>query len=110
MTRRHPELNKLVSTFLTGFAPHKMPCPEISLPKIDVSALDSPDTRAVELQKLLDCFSGVGFCLVSGVPGYSPEDLFEAVRWFYYDVSEQERYEQLATNAFNPKNKNYYRG
>ena len=88
-----------------------MPCPDISLPKIDFSALGaSPEARAAELTKLLDCFSGVGFCLVSGVPGYSEKDLFEAVRWFYYDVTEAERYDQLATKAFNSKNDNHYRG
>ena len=88
-----------------------MPCPEIDLPKIDFAALGrGPAERAAERAKLLDCFSGVGFCLVSGVPGYSEREVFEAVRWFYYDVSEAERFDQLATNAFNPANANHYRG
>lgn len=59
---------------------------------------------------MLDAFSHFGFCLITGVSGYSPESLFKWHKWFFREVSEWDRVSQLATKAFNPANGNVYRG
>ncbi len=90
---------------------YKSPCPTIDLDVVDLSeaALSGP-RRAAEIKKLVDSFSTAGFCLITGLKGYDKDKLFEALEWFYYGVSEEERFGQLATKAFNPANENAYRG
>ena len=85
---------------------------EISLDVIDLSppTMANPDSRKRETDKLIECFSTVGFCQISGIEDYDHNELFKWVKWFYHEVTEEERVDQLATTAFNPKNRNFYRG
>ena len=84
----------------------------ISLSVVNLSEqhLRDPDNRRRETQKLLESFSTVGFCQITGIEGYSVEELFEWAKWFFLEVPEEVKLEQLATSAFNPRNKNVYRG
>ena len=85
--------------------------PTIDLSVIDLSPerLSDPEGRKVETQKLIDSFSQAGFCMITGIPDYDRETLFQWHKWFYLQLSEDVRIEQLATKAFNPKNDNIYR-
>ena len=85
---------------------------EISLCVIDLSppCMANPEMRKRETEKLIDCFSTVGFCMISGLEGYDHKELFKWIKWFFHEVTEEERFDQLATTPFNSKNKNYYRG
>ncbi len=91
-----------------------MPPPSIDLPVIDVSDrnLALGKTRKAATDKLIECFSSVGFCLITGVEqeGYDADELLKWTKWFHDELPEDVKLEQLATKAFNSKNKNLYRG
>ena len=84
----------------------------ISLTVVNLSRkhLEDHKNRKNETQKLLDSFTNVGFCQITGIEGYSTEELFKWTKWFFLEVPEDIKLKQLATSAFNPGNKNIYRG
>ena len=84
----------------------------ISLVEVNLSKrhLEDPDNRRRETQKLLESFTGIGFCQITGIEGYCTGELFEWTKWFFLEVPEELRIEQLATAAFNPRNKNSFWG
>lgn len=84
----------------------------IDLPTINLSAacMSDPGARKKERDELMKSFTTVGFCLITGLEGYDADELFKWTKWFFKDVSLDERMAQLATKAFNPQNKNLYRG
>ncbi len=86
--------------------------PSIDLPVINVSDeyLSEPANKRETMDRLVDCFSTVGFCLITGLEDYDSEALFRWAKWFHYEVPEQVKFDQLATRGFNPKNTNLYRG
>jgi isopenicillin N synthase-like dioxygenase len=75
---------------------------DISLPVIDLSSsrLSDPAARTEETAKLIASFSTAGFCLVSGLEGYDADKLLKWVKWFFLEVTEEERMGQLATKTF----------
>ena len=48
----------------------------IHLPVVDLSRKALSADRAGEISKLVDSFTGVGFCLVTGLEGYDTDALF----------------------------------
>lgn len=56
---------------------------DIKLSIIDISkmALENPERRKEEIQKLIDSFSEVGFCLITEVEGYNRKELLKWTRW-----------------------------
>ncbi len=94
-----------------------MHCQDISvidLPTIDLSPskMKDPDLRKEEMDKLIQSFTTVGFCLITGIDqeGYNADEVLESIKWFFHDVSPEDKVDQLATKTFNSKNKNLYRG
>lgn len=85
--------------------------PVMQLPVVDMSAtaLDNPETRKVEAQKIVDSFTDVGFCIIKGVD-VDDEELFGQMKWFFHDVPKDLKMNQLATRAFNPDRANVFRG
>jgi hypothetical protein len=75
---------------------------DIILPVINLSSshMADPAARAEETAKLMECFSNAGFCFVSGLEGYNADKLLKWIKWFYLEVSEEERMGQLATKTF----------
>lgn len=75
-------------------APYACPLRPLSLPVVDLSpaALGGDANRAAQIANLVDSFTDYGFCFVTGLEGYDGQALFEAMRWFFYDVSEEDRY------------------
>ncbi len=65
------------------------PPPPIKLPLINLSqeALSHPESRQKEVKKLVDAFTDVGFCLITGYGGYSEETLLKWLKWFTYEVT-----------------------
>ena len=55
----------------------------IDLPVINMSwaRMNNTKSRMEEAQKLIDCFSGVGFCVVTGLDGYDMDRLFKWIKW-----------------------------
>ena len=84
---------------------------KIDLPIINFTNIgQGGKARATEAEKLIDAFTQVGFCLISNVPDYHQDQIFEAIKFFYYGTTSEERLDQLATKSFNRKNDNLYRG
>ena len=54
---------------------------EIKLPIIDFANIGKGGrARANEAEKLIDAFTQVGFCLISNVPDYKQDQIFEAIK------------------------------
>lgn len=86
--------------------------PNIQLEIIDLSpeALACADRREKARQQIIDSFSTLGFCQVSGMRDYSADELLQGSKWFFDDVSEQTKLDQIGTKAYNSNNTNHYRG
>lgn len=102
----------------------------IDLPVIDFANVYSSQgsKRASEAENLINAFTKFGFCLISNLPDYDLEQVYKAIkyyvifnqrllfhtffhwRWFYYQTTSEERFDQLAHKSFNKKNENLYRG
>ena len=87
--------------------------PVIDLPIIDYSkAVNNHEGLTNEAEKLVDSFTKYGFCFLGGLDslGYNKQELDHWIKWFYYLVPKQERFDQLALKGYNPRNPNVYRG
>lgn len=84
----------------------------ITLEEIDLSQENLSDltSRSEAIQQLLDSFSNVGFCQIKGITGYDSAKLLKWTKMFFYEIPEEEKIKQCGTRAFNPENKNSYRG
>ncbi len=71
----------------------------IDLPVIDLSPhrVSSPFGRRQEMEAIMRSFTDVGFCLVKGIKerGYDAEELLRAAKWFFGEVDEGTRVEQV---------------
>ena len=72
---------------------------DINLPVINLSPyrLSKDATRQLEMNKLIQAFTNVGFCYITGLEGYEPEALLRWSKWFFNEVPVEERMAQLAT-------------
>ncbi len=86
--------------------------PAIDLQVINVSEafLADPANKRKTMEMFVECFSTVGFCLITGLEDYDTDALLRWTKWFHCQVPEDIKLEQLATRGFNPKNSNLYRG
>jgi len=79
---------------------------KLPLATIDVAeARKDPDTAA---KKLGVAMSDVGFMYLVNIPGFKPDDLYEASEWFFQLPLETKM--KLAKRVFKPENKNTFRG
>jgi isopenicillin N synthase-like dioxygenase len=56
----------------------------IDLPTINLSSkhMKDPTLRKQETKKLIDSFSDVGFCLITGIEGYNMQELLKWTKWY----------------------------
>ena len=69
------------------------------LATIDLSRerICDPQSRKVETDKLIEAFSTFGVCYIKGLEGYYTPELLKWTKWFFYEIPEKEKIEQLAT-------------
>ena len=56
----------------------------IELPEVNLSyeCLKNPEKRKIETEKLIQCFTKSGFCLVTGLDGYQEDNLLKSIKWY----------------------------
>ena len=64
--------------------------------------------REVITSQIMQQMNNLGFLLLSNIPGYDEEKLFEHQRWFF-NLSDNVKI-KLHKNHFNKENPNFYRG
>ena len=71
--------------------PEKNSISAVNLPIVDYGNVvdTNVESRRNEATKLVDAFTNFGFAMVENIDGYNEEELLEAIKWFYYDVTPQ---------------------
>ncbi len=84
--------------------PEKNSISAVNLPIVDYGNVvdTNVESRRNEATKLVDAFTNFGFAMVENIEGYNEEDLLEAIKWFYYDVTPQV---MIASYIFTNNNK-----
>ncbi len=64
--------------------------------------------REVITSQIMEQMNNLGFLLLSNIPGYDEENLFEQQKWFFNLPDDVKA--KLQKNHFNKENPNFYRG
>ena len=79
-----------------------------SLEFIDLISVDMAAPSEVITKQIMDQMMNLGFLLLSNIPDYDEDALFEHQKWFFALSDDVKR--KLYKNHFLKENQNYYRG
>eukprot|EP00794_Sanderia_malayensis_P000165 gene165-777_t len=96
-------VDKFISTTMKSREDDQL---KLHLATIDMTEAQKNSSKAAK--QLFDAMKNVGFAYLVNVPGFRPDELFEATTWLFNQPLETKM--DIAKKAFNSKNKNLFRG